>query len=308
MCAFVLCACGGGGGETSEQAKPGRIPDAKMAEVLKNPERASKIIDPTNTFYALWGNASMQPIVGTISHKFRAALPDSGTVSDVVFDYSTKAIAFDKLEYSSGYPNPNEIRCVNGKAFEYRKVPFDYKEWRSRSDRDCTLDSQVYFIGDGMNTGGLNEEQATRYIESLQNREGFVNIENLSVVNVGGKGYLRFDVNFVPTDAGDGIFYGAQHIDFALQRAGIDLASHPYARSGAGGDGRKVIMYFDAETQLPAYSEAVGTITKDLDGTESPVRDPEIRRTEYRFGGSVPALDTATGPRLYAPGWPQELK
>jgi hypothetical protein len=255
-------------------------------------------IDKDNAFWAYFKNAALQSIISTTKEHYYTDNPDTRPTNTTFmrtgFDYSTKAIVQATEDSDTTLGGRMKFRCYNGTEFVF--MPTSSSGWRELEPADrthCDLKTESDAINDGMNTGGLNGDQAEAFIQTLRRQKGLFTITESKLLEKDGTQYIRFRATLNPVaynDAAERI--GNQWLMWGFKETGLDATTHPYAYMGAGGNGLNIVYVVDRTTKLPAYSEINTLPLQNKDGTDKPFTNYSRYRTQYTFG-SMPDVSTA---------------
>lgn len=245
--------------------------------------------DASDLFYGYYKNASMQPKL-IITKEFTVTTgskPASGaTFTKTGFDYATKKTVFASDFIGFEGAARDRSRCIDGQFFYKGQFGQAFKREPNEDATNCTLIDLSTDINDGINTGGLTQEQADAYVDTLRNHiNGYMQVKSMNVEQHSGKSYIHFKVEMRPVYAADfGEYVGAQWLMTAFKKTGQSAADYPYATAGALADGFDYDYYVDPTTQLPAYSTLMTTGRVDANGNPNPAESISHYKIQYEFG------------------------
>lgn len=219
-------------------------------------------LDKDTAFWTYFKHAAQQKQL-TVTKEYYFANPDKSNPTPksyirTGFDYTTKKI----VQASESTEDPilkvrEKRRCYDGKV--YSKPLTTANEWKDDTARNrtnlCNLEVQGTAVNDGMNTGGLTNEQADAFINDLRIRDGLITVKSVNLTTKNNRQYLHFKVALRPIKSGKYDYLGNQWWMFAFKKTGLDPATHPFGYSGTGGQGTDIDYVVDPRTKLPAYAE-----------------------------------------------------
>lgn len=266
-----------------------------QAPTLTDADLAGK--DATDLFYAYYKNAAMQSKL-IVTKEFTVTTgdkPASGaTFTKTGFDYATKKAVFASDFIAFEGAGRDKSRCIDGQYFYKGQFAPSFKREENEDALNCTLLDLATDINDGINTGGLTQQQADDYVDALRNHiSGYMQVKSMDAQQHAGKSYIHFKVEMRPVYAPDfGEYVGAQWLMTAFKKTGQTAADYPYAFAGAMADGFDYDYYVDPTTQLPAYSTLMTTGRVNAQGNPDPAEDISHYKTQYEFGTG--AFDNST--------------
>lgn len=230
-------------------------------------------------FWGYFKNASMQ--TGVVTTNFRTQIldpkkPDEKQQSlvKVGYDYKTKKMVMAADSYTSVGGIDYKTRCVDGKY--YSRFMGANDTWKLSDPKEfssdpCETAKFAEYFSDGMNTGGLNDEQATKFMALLRTQPGLFTIDKVAFEDHRGKTYLHFSLDMKPIKtegkyAGPDLYQGLQWFDYAFLETGLDPNTYPYGRKNTYGNGLQIDYFVDTDAQLPHYVELVDTPFIDDEG------------------------------------------
>jgi flagellar basal body-associated protein FliL len=253
-------------------------------------------LDKTTLFFAIFKNAAEQRVVRTKIGSFSSnKAHDNSTITDAqdtTFDYQTKVYSHDSDSYSINPASPDKIRCINGDQYDFVSLYPEDGWQKATSNQYCTTEAvNDFYVGDGVNAGGLTSDQADTFIGALRALPNFFTVDTSSIVKYNDKSFIKLTATVTPQKDTEGDYWGMQNFMWAFKDTGITPSALPYSYAGAGGDGLKIAYYVDPATQLPVYAQYDTTEILEGDGKPKAEQLYDYRHVEYGFGGSVPTLD-----------------
>jgi hypothetical protein len=266
--------------------------------------------DKQALFYAVFKSAAMQTVVNSANDRYQGTSAQDQTsrslefLHQASFNYQTKDLSLSMSDAQGSY----NTRCIKGQWYTYDDVnAMAWTKNTSSTGSDCTADSYVYNINDGVNTGGLSASQAQTFVSAIQNSSGLVSVDTISYVTHGGAPFIRLVVTIHPVNTGANGYQGLGVFLGAFQKNSLSPQTWPYSTIGSLATGAKLIYYINPATQLPAYSQVGLTYyVSDSTGQQLPNRTYDFQDTVYSFGGSVPTLPTTDKPQPIKLSWPEE--
>lgn len=291
-----------------EQQKTATItPVSYNAEAIKKTVNADGTIatgaalalNKTSTFYTVFKQAAMQPVVHTkwdvyYTAEKNAKRTDQYTMFDVAVDYRTKTYSYSDDAYSN--IGVLKTRCIDDQQYTYNGSKLAaVAGWQPASDSTtCKLSVVATRMSDGVNTGGLTEKQADTFVKAI-NQSQSVSVSDLKIVEKNGKRYLRLAVQVTPKMQASKIYWGMQNFLDAFQATGVSSDKHPYTYFGPANAGMKMDYWIDPATLLPVYATMDVTEGVNEAGMKVTPETWSQRAVEYDFPKEVakPTLDDA---------------
>ena len=285
-------------------------------------------IDRTNLFLAGMYSTSRQPIQHLISAhdsldpakslKGKELYPKH--VFDATFNYSSKELNLTHQVLAVANDTTLSFnRCVDGQQYSFYDIKVrNNVTWQSDgSDNDyCDVSKTGARLGinDGLNSGGLSQEQADKFMQAIFNQTGLVQVDDVSLVTRDSKDYIKIKARIAPVQKvinNKTSYHGTQALMWAFNETGLDSLKHPYSIYGINSTSMHITEYLDPATMLPAYAEYAkdtGLDDKGKPRTWSVDNTYDLHRVQYDFGGSVSrgSVDAAPTPILLS--WPAEKR
>ncbi len=285
-------------------------------------------IDKTDLFLAGMYAASRQPIQHLISAHdslesakgFKGKEQYPKHLFDATFNYSSKELNLTHQVLAvANDPTLSFNRCVDGQQYSFYDIKVrNNVTWQSDGkDNDYCDTSETgarLGINDGLNSGGLNQEQADRFIQSIFKQTGLVQVGDVSLTTRDSKQYIKIKAQIVPVKKlidGKTSYHGTQALTWAFNDTGLDSLQHPYSIYGINSASMTITEYLDPATMLPAYAEYVKDTGLENNGkarATSVDNTYDLHRVQYDFGGNVSrgSVDAAPTPILLS--WPAEKR
>lgn len=274
-----------------QQSQSGNTAGRALTDALANKSPTNADLQGKNAddlFFEYFKNAAMQQKI-VVTKEYVIKRSDESTMTTryfkAGFDYSTK-----KFLYASDDTIENvgrsRGRCIDGQYYYKSAYAASFKRDPKQDDLTCTVEHAGTYINDGINTGGLTEDQANAFVTTLRSRiNGYMQVKGMDVVQHNGKPYIHFKVEMRPVYADDLKDYvGAQWLMTAFDKTGLSPTDWPYSYTGAMADGFNYDYYVDASLKLPVYSTLSTTGQLDKEGKSVPVELFDRYQTEYQFG------------------------
>lgn len=263
-----------------------------LQEVGKAPTADNvKALDKTTSFYTVFKNTAAQSVVQTkwnvyYTEKQDDPRADQYTMYDTTINYKTKQFAY--TENTASNLGVYQTRCLDQKQYNYNDSKLTTAPtWQLASDStDCQFSVAALHFNDGVNTGGLNSNQADDFIRKIKSGAD-LKVNSLALETYKEKPYLKFEVTVTPKQQADGTYIGMQAFMNAFQATGLDPKAYPYNYFGAGGEGMKMTYYVDPVTQLPVHAVIDSTAAFNAAGQPVEPKAWTHRFIEYVFPKDV---------------------
>lgn len=260
-------------------------------------------IDPTDLWWAEFRTMLQQPVLHTV-HEYTHHATGEVVRHQITFDFRNHQFNYEDGAYKNFVNGVSTEaignRCVGGKQYvavksaSYHAVPgYHPPLWKQETGGDCDRIplNESDQIADCLGTGGLTAKQADLMISDLRKKDEFLQARQATVVTRNNKQYLRFAVEITPVKLSNDLYYGMQRFMFAFKKTGIDPESYPYTYRGRSADGKRIIMYVDPVTLLPAYEQLSDTarfddetgVRKEEEYAASQTEDTWVERIEFDF-------------------------
>jgi len=285
-------------------------------------------IDKTNLFLAGMYSTSRQPIQHLISsHDSLDSAKGLGGkeqypkhVFDATFNYSSKELNLTHQVLAVAHdPTLSFNRCVDGQQYSFYDIKVRSNvTWQSDDNEndycDVSKPGSRLGINDGLNSGGLTQDQADNFIQSIFSQTGLVQVGDVSLATRDSRQYIKIKARITPVKKiidGKASYHGTQALMWAFNETGLDPLKHPYSVYGINSAGMNIIEYLDPATMLPAYAEyAKDTGLEDNGKARATSVDNmyDLHRVQYDFGGSVARGSVDTTPTSILLSWPAEKR
>lgn len=286
--------------------------DAVKATVNKDGTLAtSKVqaLNKTSTFYTVFKQAAMQPVVHTkwdvyYTDKQDDKRADQYTMFDVTVDYRTKTYSYSDDAYSN--IGVIKTRCIDGQQYTYNGSKLVATAgWQPASDSTTCKPSVVATrMSDGANSGGLTEKQADTFVKTL-NKSQSLKVNAITMVEKAGKHYLKIAVTVTPKQQTSKVYWGMQNFMNAFQSTGVSAEKHPYTYFGPANAGMKMNYFVDPATLLPVYATFDQTESVNEAGQTLTPKTWGQRTVEYDFPKEVAKLTLDDVAPIAFTTWPE---
>ena len=270
-------------------------------------DSAVAALNKDTTLYTLLKQSAVKPVVQTKWDVFYTAQQadqrsDQYTMYDTAIDYRTKKYSYNENAYSN--LGVYQVRCIGADQYNYNDSKLTTSpSWQPASDStDCKLDTVTMHLNDGMNAGGLTDQQADSFLMSLQKSHALA-VNSLSVATNKDKQYLKVDFTVTPQKQGS-IYEGMQLFMNAFQTTGLNASKHPYTFFGAGGEGAHVQYFVDPATLLPVYARMDSTPILGATGQPQLTTNWSHRLIEYSFPDAVTDQNLDSHTPITFSAWP----
>jgi len=238
-------------------------------------------------FWGYFQHAAQQSQV--VTTHLQSKYPELGKTGDIQrlkvgFDYKTKKLvaAEESFDALTNKMVDSKIRCYDGKQYD-AIIDGTTPKWEiTNPGYFCELDNLSWFLSDGMNTGGLSEDQAKKFVSSLRSEKGLVTVNTDTWETHKGKQYIHFSVDLKPVAAAEG-YEGVPFLQVAFDDTGLNYQTHPYQPKENFGGGYHLEYWVDPVTQLPSYAELSDTPIYDATGKPEILTGNITLTTRYDF-------------------------
>jgi len=238
-------------------------------------------------FWGYFQHAAQQSKV--VTTHLQSKYPTIGQTGDIQrlkvgFDYHTKklVVAEESFDALTNKTIDSKIRCYDGKQYD-AIVDAGSTTWETTNPGYfCELDNMAWFVSDGMNTGGLSEEQAKKFVASLRSEKDLMTVNSARWEAHKGKDYVHFSVDLKPVAAAGG-YEGVPFLQVAFDDTGLDYQKHPYQPKENFGGGYHLEYWVNPVSQLPEYAELSDTPLYDKAGKPQILSGNVTLTTIYDF-------------------------
>ncbi len=299
----------GGGGGTAAGAPP---KDAKIIEPGQPvTEQALSEVNPQAFHESVMKRQMTTPIGRLKTAVFGNAQEFAGrssffVITDMAVDRKSGAYYYAKSAMDgSNDDDPSNNLCMGPNEWRWSNYS---KKWEPNraAGTDC---KRMPFQGggDSIVSTGLNAEQADKVVAYYRTYKGFVNAAQPTLLNAGGKTYVRQVVDFKPSVLSDDNYWGSAILMWGLREIGINPADWRWSNPFNLTEGIHMVYYLDTQTLLPVAAFQSGIDTPAQNGAPATKRET-IQVVNYSYPPALPKPTLPKGPGTLTISLPEGWK